>query len=195
MKKLLWISAFLLFATTSAMAQGIHFGLKGGVNMAKIDGQQFKDGFNLSYYGGGFLELALSEKFGIQPEVLFSQSTYETAEGFDDIGFPDIQGDDKIKLNYLNIPILANIKLSDQLWIQLGPQYSILMDQDESLVDNGKQAFKNGNFSAVGGLVLSLGSLRVNARYVVGLSEVNDITQKDSWKSQAIQLGIGYQIF
>src|SRR5690625_3876614 len=128
MKKLFWLSAFLLFASSSVMAQGIHLGVKGGANMTKIDCQGYKDGFQLNYYAGGFLELALSEKFGIQPEVLFSQSSYKTADDFSDV-YQDLPDVSKVKLNYLNIPILANIKLSDLFWIQLGPQYSILVNK------------------------------------------------------------------
>ncbi len=198
MKKILLLSVFTFMLAATAMAQaGLHLGIKGGANMTKIDGKSFKDSYNLNYYAGGYLELALSQHFGIQPEVLFSQTTSKTANDFNDIyeDFP-IGNGEKVKLNYLNIPILANIKLGKVLWIQAGPQYSILMNKDNTLVENGKDAFKNGDFSAVGGLWLQLPiGLSVSARYVIGLSNINDLGDKHEWKNQAIQLGIGYRIF
>ncbi len=199
MKKIFLLSVFTLLFAATAMAQaGLHLGIKGGANMTKIEGEKFKDGFDLNYHLGGYLELALSKGFGIQPEVIFSQSTSKTADGFSDIygDFPNFSDGDKIKLNYLSIPVLANIKLSDALWIQLGPQYSILMNKDENLVENGKNAFKNGDFSGVGGIWIQLPiGLSLSARYVIGLSNINDLNNKQSWKSQAIQLGIAYRIF
>ena len=199
MKKIFLLSALALLVTASAMAQvGLHLGVKGGANMTKIDGQKFKDGYKLNYHLGGYLELGLSQGFGIQPEVIFSQSSSETADDFSDIytEFPATADGQKVKLNYLSIPILANIKLSKNFWVQLGPQYSILMNNDETLVENGKDAFKNGDFSAVGGLWLQLPiGLSLSARYVIGLSDINDVNNQSSWKSQAIQLGIGYRLF
>ncbi len=199
MKKILLFSAVTLLAFSTAMAQvGLHLGIKGGANMTKIEGQGFKEGYKLNYHLGGYLELGLSQGFGIQPEVIFSQSSAQTADEFSDIydDFPSTSDGQKVKLNYLSIPVLANIKLSDNFWIQVGPQYSILMDDDETLVQNGKNAFKNGDFSAVGGLWLQLPiGLSLSARYVVGLSDINDVNDQDSWKSQAIQLGIGYRLF
>lgn len=199
MKKIFLFSTILLFSCSAAMAQlGLHLGIKGGANMGKIDGQGFKDSYQLSYHLGGFLELGLSQGFGIQPEVIFSQSTSETADDFTDIytEFPATADGQKVKLNYLSIPILANLKLSDHFWVQLGPQYSILMNKDETLVQNGKNALKDGNFSAVGGVWLQLPvGLSLSARYVIGLSDIGDVNNQENWKSQAIQLGIGYTLF
>lgn len=199
MKKILLLSALTVFVASTAMAQvGLHLGIKGGANMTKIEGTKFKDGYNLNYHLGGFLELGLSQGFSIQPEVIFSQSTSKTEDDFSDIytDFPATSDGQKIKLDYLSIPVLANIKLSNVLWVQVGPQYSILMNSNESLIQNGKDAFKNGDFSGVGGLWLQLPmGLSFSARYVIGLSNINDVSNKHNWKSQAIQLGIGYRIF
>jgi hypothetical protein len=58
-------------------------------------------------------------------------------------------------------------------------------------LQNGEQAFKNGDFSMIGGLQLKLLKFRVYGRYVIGLSNLDNIGDKDKWKSQSIQLGIG----
>ncbi|MEO6452953.1 MAG: PorT family protein, partial [Ginsengibacter sp.] len=73
----------------------------------------------------------------------------------------------------------------------VGPQYAILIDQDKTLTQNGKEAFKTGDFSMVGGLQLKLVKFRVYGRYVIGLSDISDVPNSGEWKNQSIQLGVG----
>lgn len=197
MKKLLCIAVFTALFIPAVMAQpGIHLGIKAGANMTKIDGEQFKDGFNFNYYVGPFLELQFSKGFGIQPELLFTQSSSHTGSNFSDIynDFGDQFNNKEIKLNYLAIPIMANIHLSNALVLQLGPQYSILMNDHESLGENTKHAFKDGDFSAAAGLWLNLPfGLSVSGRYVIGVSDISDVSNEQKWNSQAIQLGVGFR--
>lgn len=189
MKKLLF-SAFLfsLFAV-SANAQGFHLGVKAGGNLTKIEGQSFNDGFKLSYQAGAFAEIDFSKTLGVQPELLFSQTQTKTTT-FNGNLSPNTDA----KLNYLSIPLLLRINAGKLLTFHIGPQYSILLNNDNTLLANGKDAFKTGDFSMVGGLQLNLKTLRVYGRYNIGLSNINDIDNKESWKSQQIQLGIGLKI-
>jgi hypothetical protein len=46
----------------------------------------------------------------------------------------------------------------------------------------------------VGGAQINILRLRVYGRYVVGLSNINDIDNQDKWKSQAIQVGVGFAL-
>ena len=39
------------------------FGAKGGVNINKINGQSYKDGFNYNYLVGGFMQFNFSRRF------------------------------------------------------------------------------------------------------------------------------------
>lgn len=198
MKKPLFLTLMASLLSLAAMAQpGLHLGIKGGANLTKINGVQYKDAFDFNYYLGGYLQLDLTKGFGIQPEVNFTQSTSQTGTRFSDVytEFPGAN-DQKVRLNYLGIPVLANLKLSRAFWIQLGPQYSILMNDHESLVQNGKDAFKSGDFSAIGGIWIQLPlGLSATARYVIGLSNISDASNENKWNSQAIQLGIGFRFF
>src|SRR4030095_6856509 len=122
----------------------------------------------------------------IQPEVLFSQSNTIIDSGFKAI-YQDIDNaviGQKAHLNYLSIPVLLRLNAGDLLTFNLGPQFSILMNSDESLVHNGKQAFKNGDIAAVLGAQVNLGALRVYGRYNIGLNNLNDIDNQEKWKSQ-----------
>ncbi|GAA4312625.1 porin family protein [Compostibacter hankyongensis] len=180
--------------TAGAYAQGsVRFGVKAGANLNKLDGKGYKDGFNFNYHLGPYVQLNFSDRFGIQPELIFSQSTAKSGEQFSDI-YPDGKDLKNIKLNYLSIPILANIGLGGEHFkLQVGPQYGIAVSKDKTLFENGKDAFKSGDFSAVAGLWLDLPfGLNVSGRYIIGLSNISDLPEEEKWHNQAIQLGVGY---
>ena len=75
--------------------------------------------------------------------------------------------------------------------MQAGPQFGILIDNNKDFFQNGKDAFKSGNFSLVGGVQLHLLKFRVYGRFVGGLTDLNNIQSPETWKTSAIQLGVG----
>ncbi|MEO6894270.1 MAG: porin family protein [Ginsengibacter sp.] len=178
----------LLLISSSLFSQGLTFGLKAGANLGKIDGQSFKNEYNLGYHAGAFVTIG-SGKWAIQPEVLFNQVNTDTASDFNQI--TQLHNVGKIQLQYLSIPIMVNYNLSNILAIQAGPQFGILMDKSKNLVQNGKDAFKTQNFSVAAGLQLKVSKLRVYGRFVGGLADLNNLENKDTWKVQMIQVGIG----
>src|SRR3982751_3166366 len=136
-----------LLISTAGMAQ-FHIGFKAGANITKLDGQSFKDKFSYGYHLGGFATIGLGGKFGIQPEVLFSQYSTSVDSSYKNV-YENVFNSDqsKVKLNYLSIPILLNYKLlGNFLTLQAGPQFSVLMNQDKSLLQNGGKAFSDGDF-------------------------------------------------
>src|SRR6202165_2574491 len=110
MKKISFISLVItMFSMAGTHAQGFHIGVKGGTNLAKIDGRSFQSGFNWGFSAGGFAELNFTSHFGIQPEVLFSETKTQTASDFNTIYQQGIN-DRSVTLNYLSIPILLSIR-------------------------------------------------------------------------------------
>ena len=190
MKRIL-LSVVAMFAVISiANAQGFHLGAKGGANLGKIDGSSFKDEFNLGYQLGGFAEIDFTKGFGIQPEVLFSQTNTTVT----DEPLSGLKGGEKINLNYLNVPILLRLNASKLLTFHVGPQFSILTNNHKTTAGNVVDAFKGGDFAMVVGAQANLGMLRVYGRYNIGLSNVNDVTDQEKWKNQTIQFGVGIKI-
>ncbi|MET0391804.1 MAG: porin family protein, partial [Chitinophagaceae bacterium] len=174
-----------LFVSQVSMAQ-FHIGIKAGANVNKIDGKSFKDQFRYGYHLGGFAEIGLGDKFGIQPEVVFNQYRTSVDSNYKSL-YQNVFNSDQssVKLSYLSIPILLNYKLiGNFLTLQAGPQVGILMDQNKNLLQNGGKAFSDGDFSLVGGVQLKLSSLRLSGRYVVGLNNINEIDNQDRWKNQ-----------
>ncbi len=193
MKKLLLAVVVFMGTVTLVNAQGARVGVKLGTNLNKISGQSFKDGFDLSYHFGGFLEVDLNRKWGIQPELLWSQTSTKRSS-FNTLYSSQINplnNSEKIKLDYLAIPVLLRYSVAGILTLNVGPQFGILLNQDKTLLQNGESAFKSGDFSMVAGGQLNFKFVRIYGRYNIGLQNINDIDNKDKWTNQQIQLGLG----
>ncbi|TDO27136.1 porin family protein [Sediminibacterium goheungense] len=193
MKKVLLAVFAVTLVTATLQAQGIRLGAKVGTNLNKVSGQSFSDGFDLAYHVGGFLEIDFNKKWGIQPEVLWSQTATKRSS-FNTIYASEINplnNQQKIKLDYLSIPVLFRYNVGGILTLNLGPQFGILLNQDKTLLQNGESAFKSGDFSMVAGGQLNFKVLRIYGRYNIGLQNINDIDNKDKWTNQQIQLGLG----
>lgn len=193
MKKIIFSTLTILLLATSINAQGLRLGVKAGTNLTKIDGISFDNSYKLSYQAGGFLEIDFTKKFGIQPEILFSQTSSKTVSGTAPI-YTNLNGNTDVNLNYLTIPVLLRFNVGSLVTLNLGPQYGILLNRDNTVLQNGQNAFKGGDFSMVGGAQLNLSAFRIYGRYNIGLTNINDIDNKEKWKSQQIQLGIGFKL-
>ena len=189
MKTKIYVLIACVLFTQAAMAQ-FNFGIKGGVNITKIDDKAFKDQFRYGYHAGAFVEIGLGKMWGIQPEILFNQYQTKVDTTLANIWNPLKSGQDA-KLNYLSIPILLNYKLANILSLQAGPQFGVLISQDKNLLQNGQDAFKKGDFSLLGGAQLNISKIRLSGRYVVGLNDISDVSNQSKWKNQGWQLSVG----
>lgn len=181
-----------VFIAQASMAQ-FHLGIKAGTNITKIEGKSFKDEFRYGYHLGGFAEIGLGGNLGVQPEVLFNQYNTRVDSSFKNVyqNATNFSNYKDVKLNYLTIPILLTYKLGSLLSLQAGPQYGILISQDKTLIQNGQEAFKHGDFSMVGGAQLHISKLRLSGRYFVGLDNISGISDQNKWKNQGFQLSVG----
>jgi hypothetical protein len=187
---------FLALATTLLISQimmaQFHIGFKAGANLTKVDGKSFSEQFDYGYNLGGFADIGLSKNLSFQPEVLFNQYSSTLDSNYRAIYENVISSDQsKVKLNYLTIPLLLDYKLIGPIHLQAGPQFGILMNHDKTFLQNGENAFKNGDFSMVAGAEVRLAQLRITGRYLIGLHNINDIDNQDQWKNQVIQLSVG----
>ena len=172
-------------------------GAKAGVNINKIQGQSYKDGFNYNYLLGGFMQFNFG-RFGLQPEVNLVQSSSEFSKDannvYNDLFYGGSQK--KAKLNYIKVPLLLNINVgeSKHVKLQLGPQFSGLLKQTVDSVKANKNFFKTSDLSMIGGVWFQLPFVNLGARYELGLSNVNDIDNKEKWKSQAFTIFAGFTL-
>jgi len=199
---------FLIFICANAFSQKRKFdpnadhenffriGAKAGVNINKINGESYKSGFNYNYLLGVFMQFNFSKTFGIQPEVNFVQSSSEFSNDgtiiYDDLFLDGSQK--KAKLDYLKVPLLLNINVgpSKRVKLQLGPQYGNVLKQTVDSLKNNGNIFKTADWSAVGGLWLQIPFINLGARYEIGLTNLNDIDNRQKWKSQAFTIFAGF---
>lgn len=170
MKKVIYSLLFCsLVSSVSVNAQSIGLGVKLGAIGTKIDGQSLETAYKLSYQGGAFAELSLG-KLGVQPELLFSQTSSKVTSGTDPVVNSLLTNvkDKDIRLSYFSIPVLLRYNALPFITLNLGPQYSILLNKNENLLSNGQAAFKSGDFAMVGSVQVHVGNLRAYGRYVLG---------------------------
>lgn len=203
MKKLIPVILLIISLPTFAQRNklsGEHenffrIGAKGGVNINKISGKSYKEGFNFNFQAGVFLQFNFSNTFGLQPEVNFVQSSSEFTNDANDIYYDLFQGGSqkKSKLNFLEVPLLLNINVgeSKRVKLQLGPAYGGLLKQTVDSLKANADIYKNGEWAAIGGLFIQLPFVNVGARYKMGLTELNAIDNQQKWKSQSIQVFVG----
>jgi hypothetical protein len=196
MKRIILAVTAIVGVIFTAQAQGgLKFGIKAGANLNMIDGQAFSETFDLTYHLGGFAEINFNKKWGIQPELLWNQTSGNTSTFnslYATVSNPNAT--QNIKLNYLSIPVLLRYNVNKLVSLNLGPQFGILLKDESTLLLNGQSAFKNGDFSMVGGVQLNFALLRIYGRYNVGLMNINDIDNKDKWTNQQLQFGIGLRL-
>lgn len=187
MKKVFYTSTLLFLLSFSAQAQ--YLGLKGGLNFSNLFVEDANDeNLRFGYHGGLYLSIPLSEGLSFQPEVLYS--TKGATAKYDVLFF---QGENTIKLDYVDVPLLAIIKLGDFAEIQAGPYVGFLLNSsvstdgdfgdDQQELDN--DGFKKLDIGLAGGLAINLNALQIGARYNYGLTKVADSDVADAFLGDA----------
>ncbi|MEM7087080.1 MAG: porin family protein [Bacteroidota bacterium] len=125
MKKLIFLGALIMLGMLNINAQ-TRFGAKAGANFASasgddINGVSSRTGLNI----GGVINFEISEIFSIQPEVTYSM------RGWDDGNF-------KIKLDYVDVPIMGDVEVIDGLSLQGGPLLGVNLSA--TVESNGNEA-------------------------------------------------------
>ena len=185
------ILILLLVATATAHAQ-LSGGLRLGVNVsnqkAKYGSDSETGDSKIGFLGGFYLTANLSEKFAIQPELVFSG-----------MGSQDNDLDVKIPFNYLSIPVLLRYNLSKNINIHAGPQIGFLLtakitDGNDSI--NIKDSATGTDFGTAFGIGGDFGKFNGGLRYYLGLSNIaKDAVDNESFKNNAIHIFLGYRLF
>ncbi|MES2573566.1 MAG: porin family protein [Bacteroidota bacterium] len=181
MKKII-LSAVAVLAFGFANAQDVKFGAKAALNVSNLDGDI--DGSSLiGFQVGGFAEIKFSEKFAIQPELVYSTQGAKT-EAFG----PEVD----IKLAYINIPVLAKYYVAKSFSVEAGPQVGFLLSADVDGEDV-KDIFSSTDFGIAAGLGYDFTeNLSAGVRYYLGLSNALDVSGADS-KNSVLAVSVGYK--
>jgi hypothetical protein len=194
MKKVIFL-LFVMSSTVPIIAQD-HFtiGVKLGQNFSKVN-NVVADKSSASYHVGVVTQFSITPHLGIAPEVILSQTKLEA-----DPSIMDVIGSNNLQpstyhLNYISFPVLLQIKPVSKFIIELGPQYSVLLNQSKDGQEIASMAFKSGEFAFVSGAKLNLGGFAAYGRYVVGMQDINAIQDQNKWKTRQWQLGISMTLF
>jgi opacity protein-like surface antigen len=201
MKKItLSIIAVLAFGFTNA--QETKFGVKGGLNIANFGGDAEDTKSLIGFHVGGFAEFKLSEKFAIQPELLYSAQGAKIEESFEDESF-----ESKLSLGYLNIPVMAKFYVAEGFSLEAGPQIGFLLSAKSKWEEtfegetvsgdtDVKDAYKSIDFGVNFGAGYNFTeNLSAGVRYNLGLSNIAENEDGDDFKltNNVFSISIGYK--
>ena len=189
--------AIMIFAASPLFAEGMMFGVKAGLNLANLTGDDVSDtAIKPGMIGGGFFCYNITEIFAVQPEVLFAMKGAKASEG-----------DGKWNINYIEIPVLFKVNLPTEGKIDpflcVGPGIGILLSskQTDGEEVDVKDFTKSTNFGIIAGAgaayQLEKGAISLEARYEVGLSTIADAgddadVAEPSIKTSDISFLVGY---
>src|SRR6187549_120261 len=114
------IITILALMVPGVQAQDIHFGIKGGLNIATLHREagapnySSKPGFHL----GGLAHIHISPHFAVQPEIMYSTQGTKS---------DNINTETKLNLGYINIPVLAQYMFANGFRLETGPQVGFLV--------------------------------------------------------------------
>jgi len=188
MKKLI-VLLFVVGASFTAFSQAeVSLGLKAGVNLSKLNTDEAEaNTSNITAFHGGAFALFKLTKIGIQPEFLFSQQGSKV----EDVSL----GEEDLKMSYITIPVMLKFYLAAGFNIQAGPQFGFLNSAELAGIDI-KDGLKSSDVSANVGVAWDAPfGLVLDARYNIGLSDINDGLSTESIKSSVFQFSLGYKIF
>ncbi len=157
MKKKSLILLLAIF-TTAASAQSLiptKFGIKAGLNIANITSTTIK-GFEkpssdskMGLAGGFVLEIALSDKWFIKPELLFSQKGatfyYDHTHDYEINQRDEYTTSNELTLSYIDLNINLSYKATDKIALNFGPSVSYLVAYDYAFTQSPTQSLLHSN--------------------------------------------------
>lgn len=145
MKKLLFITVLFAGALTAQAQKDTKFGVKAGVDFASIKVKVAGTTATASetgFFVGGFATLGVSEKFAIQPELLY-------------VAISDS--------NFFSVPVLAKYSFAEKFSALAGPSFNYYSDAEE---DKFKVNLDLGASYQI------IEEIDINAKYSLGFGDV-----------------------
>ena len=140
--------AFLTIATSAQSLIPMKYGIKVGANISNIisttnEGvKNIETSSQIGVAGGFYMEIALNDKWYINPELIYSQKgasfTYDYTHDYD-LNQSDVHNTShELKLAYVELNPTISYKATNKLALNFGPSVSFLVTPDYTiLTDNG----------------------------------------------------------
>ena len=194
MKKIIFaLTCILVFALAASAQAQVGFGIKGGLTLAKLTGDntgnlESRTGFMV----GGYAGFPIGEGMTLQPELVYAQKGAKFGTDSDDV---------VEKFDYVEIPVLFKYTVDGQgarPYFLVGPYLGL---NTSAKIESGGQSvdvdeIKSTDFGLVFGLGVELQQFLIEARYELGLTDIYEepegIEDLGSLKTSTIAFQIGY---
>ncbi|MCL5128070.1 porin family protein [Algibacter sp. L4_22] len=174
MKKIVLFTVFISLSFYG-FSQDVKYGVRGGYNISNLDFDNpyaIENKHRNSMYFGAFATIGLNKTLSLMPEFQFS------AEG---------ANEEKINLDYLQVPILVRFRISEKFHAGIGPQVGLKINKFED-------GIRNFAYSGVAAVEYKINlMLFADVRYTYGFSNVFDEPLGITARNRNIQLGVGYK--
>ncbi|MEL1241661.1 porin family protein [Flavobacterium flavipallidum] len=192
---------------TNAQSLEPSVGIKGGLNFSNLYTDDVDDNNMLTSFNAGlYLNLPISTAASIQPEFNFSRKGSELVY---DNAFAT--GTTRLKLNYLEMPVLLKLNVTPNFNIHFGPYAAYLIDgKATNETNNGSFNFEENisnddlnkwDYGLSGGIGFDFASTSLGIRYNYGLQTIgkektfngSTYTFPDS-KNSSLSLYVGFKL-
>lgn len=191
MKKMFLAAAMMLVsvATFAQNAVGqITIQPKVGLNIANVTDADDADA-RIGLAAGAEFEYGVTDMIGVSAGLVYSMQGYKYSEG---------NVDTTVKLDYLNVPILANVYVAPGLAVKLGVQPGFKLSSKTKIEGSGVSIEGDSDDDGVKGFDLAIPvgvsyqyqNIVLDARYNWGVTKVYD--GGDS-KNSVFQITLGYK--
>lgn len=213
MRKLIIVIGISLAIASSIYAQNsdndlrskLQFGIKAGTNISNVydsQGEEFEANPRLGFVAGLFMAVPFGKLIGVQPEILFSRKGFNGSGTF--IGLPY---EFSRRSNYIDIPLMVQIKPVSFITFVGGPQFSFLLKEVDNFNNKSantvfEESLRNTNIRKnilgfIAGADLSVKHFVVGARLGLDLlsNSENGSSNVPRYKNVWAQATIGFRIY
>lgn len=184
MRKLSIFTAMAFFTFLFANAQDFGFGVKAGVNVSSVGGNAYGLaglGSKVGFHVGGVVEIPITEKISLQPELLYSSQGSNWTLG---------SSGNKLKLDYVNLPVLVKYSILKGLSAEAGPLVGFLLSTNAN-----KDDYKGLDIAFAIGASYELNeNIFLGLRYNKGIMNINNDPDFDgNNQNNVFQVFAGYR--
>lgn len=214
-KSLLFIAIAML--GVSLKAQETRFGVKAGYSLSNLKFTDSEENYNTdpmhTYYFGGLVEHKLSDKFGLQAEVLYSPLGGKVVQTVEDEEEANVFFNLKSKSTFgtLLIPVSAKYFITEYLSVSAGASFGVILSAKQKTVfDAGfnipglelegddetdiKNQVNTLNIAPFLGAEFALeNGLFFDARYNMGVSNLAKDSGDGKLTNSFAQVGVGFR--
>ena len=182
---------------SSTQAQKVQYGFTTALNLSSVSGTGMSSKLQPGFEAGVFAAIKLTNKISIQPELLYNLSKLSRTDNFTTyyVTGSRYASNKSFNIAYLSIPVLINYRINKTLTINAGPQYNLLVYENENLMYN-KDAIKKNDMGLRAGVQFTITpKFNLLASYYNGFANTNAIDERYTWKNRQLQIGTSISLF